>query len=82
MFRYFPDSQTSRRPSADGSAPPANDHVAAGQRTVDWDGVFQGLKKHGFSGYVAIDVGIMLDLDAQYRESLEFLKRKAEICGL
>src|SRR2546422_1790003 len=26
-----------------------NDHVAAGRGTVDWDGVFQGLKKHRFS---------------------------------
>lgn len=54
-----------------------NDHVAAGRGTVDWDGVFQGLKKHKFSGYVAIDVGMVPDLDVQYRESMEFLKAKA-----
>ncbi len=59
-----------------------NDHVAAGRGTVDWDGVFQGLKKHGFSGYVAVDVGMVPDLDEQYRESVAFLKKKAAQHGL
>ena len=59
-----------------------NDHVAAGRGTVDWDGVFQGLKKHGFSGYLAIDVGMVSDLEAQYRESFEFLTKLAEKHGL
>ena len=59
-----------------------NDHVATGRGTVDWDGVFQGLKKHGFSGYLAVDVGMVPDIDAQYRESLEFLKAKASQYGL
>jgi len=54
-----------------------NDHFACGRGTVDWDGVFQGLKKHEFAGYVAVDVGMVPDLDAQYRESLEFLKGMA-----
>src|SRR5574337_1462055 len=53
----------------DGSA---NDHVAAGRGTVDWDGIFEGLRKHGFSGYVAVDVGLVNDIGAQYRESLQF----------
>ena len=59
-----------------------NDHVAAGRGTVDWDGVFQGLKKHAFSGYLAIDVGMVPDIDAQYRESFQFLKAKASQYGL
>jgi sugar phosphate isomerase/epimerase len=59
-----------------------NDHVATGRGTVDWDGVFEGLKKHGFSGYLAIDVGMVPDIDAQYRESFEFLKAKASQYGL
>lgn len=59
-----------------------NDHVAAGRGTVDWDGVFQGLKKHGFSGYVAVDVGMVPDLDSQYRESLQFLTAMAAKHGL
>lgn len=54
-----------------------NDHLAAGRGTVDWDGVFQALKKHHFSGYLAIDVGMVQDLDAQYHESFEFLKGMA-----
>lgn len=59
-----------------------NDHAAAGRGTVDWEGVFQGLKKHGFSGYVAIDVGMVPDIDAQYRESVEFLKKMGVKFGL
>ena len=55
-----------------------NDHLAAGRGTVDWDGVFQGLYKHGFSGYVAVDVGMVPDIDDQYRESLAFLTKMAE----
>jgi sugar phosphate isomerase/epimerase len=54
-----------------------NDHYAAGRGTVDWDGVFQGLKKHKFSGYLAIDVGMVSDLEVQYRESYEFLTSMA-----
>ena len=54
-----------------------NEHLATGRGTVDWDGVFQGLKKHKFSGYVAIDVGMIPDIDEQYRESFKFLKAKA-----
>lgn len=59
-----------------------NDHLAAGRGTVDWDGVFQGLKKHRFSGYLAIDVGMVPDLDSQYRESFQFLKGMAAKYGL
>lgn len=59
-----------------------NDHVATGRGSVDWDGVFQGLKKHKFSGYLAIDVGMVPDIDVQYRESFEFLKAKAAQYGL
>lgn len=59
-----------------------NDHVAAGRGTVDWDGVFQGLKKHKFSGYLAIDVGMVPDIDDQYRESHVFLMKMATKYGL
>ena len=59
-----------------------NDHMAAGRGTVDWDGVFQGLKKHRFTGYVAVDVGMVPDIDVQYRESLAYLKAKATEYGL
>ncbi len=59
-----------------------NDHLAAGRGTVDWDGVFQGLKKHRFAGYVAVNVGMVPDLDAQYKESLAFLQAKAREYGV
>ena len=51
-----------------------NQHLALGRGTVDWDGVFLALKKHGFSGYVAVDVGCVPDLEAQVRESKVFLE--------
>jgi sugar phosphate isomerase/epimerase len=59
-----------------------NQHLALGRGTVDWDGVFLALKKHGFSGYVAVDVGDVPDLDAQYRESKEFLEGLAARLGV
>ncbi|MDK6028824.1 sugar phosphate isomerase/epimerase [Ignisphaera sp. 4213-co] len=34
-----------------------NYHWAPGKGTIDWDSVFEGLKKYGYSGYIAIDVG-------------------------
>ena len=49
---------------------------------MDWDGVFLALKKHGFQGYVAIDVGRVPDLDEQYLESKRFLEAMAEKYGL
>jgi sugar phosphate isomerase/epimerase len=49
---------------------------------VDWDGVFLALKKHGFSGYVAVDVGRVADLDAQMRESKVFLEQLAARLGV
>ncbi len=59
-----------------------NHHLALGRGTVDWDGVFLALKKHGFSGYVAVDVGGVPDLDAQYRESKLFLENLAARLGV
>lgn len=59
-----------------------NEHLAPGRGTVDWEGVFQALKKHGFSGHVAVDVGGVPDLDAQYRESKLFLEKLAKRLGV
>lgn len=50
-----------------------NEHLAIGRGTIDWAGVFLALKKHGFAGYVAVDVGRVPDLEAQYLESRRFL---------
>jgi sugar phosphate isomerase/epimerase len=55
-----------------------NQHLALGRGSVDWDGVFAALKKHGFSGCVAVDVGHVPDLDGQVRESKEFLEQLAK----
>jgi sugar phosphate isomerase/epimerase len=54
-----------------------NQHLAPGKGTVDWDGVFAALKKHAFSGYVAVDVGNTPNLDAQYKKSKAFLESLA-----
>ncbi len=51
-----------------------NDHKALGEGTVDWEAVFLALKKHGFSGYVAIDIGRLPDMDDAMRRSIEFLQ--------
>jgi len=59
-----------------------NDHLAPGRGTVDWEGVFQALAKHKFTGYCAIDVGMVPDLDAQYREAYDFLQGLAAKHGL
>ncbi|MGE5623550.1 MAG: sugar phosphate isomerase/epimerase family protein [Methanocella sp.] len=59
-----------------------NAHLAVGRGTVDWDGVLLALKKHGFNGYAAIDVGNVPGLEAQYRESVEYLTRLAGKHGL
>lgn len=59
-----------------------NEHLAVGRGTVDWDGVFAALKKHGFQGYAAVDVGNVPDLDEQYRESVAYLERLARQHGL
>lgn len=59
-----------------------NQHLALGRGTVDWDGVFMALRKHNFSGYVAVDVGHVPDLDDQVRESKAFLEQLAARLGV
>jgi sugar phosphate isomerase/epimerase len=51
-----------------------NEHLAPGRGTVDWQALIDGLKRHGFNGYVGIDVGGVPDLDAQYREGHTFIR--------
>jgi sugar phosphate isomerase/epimerase len=59
-----------------------NQHLAPGKGTVDWDGVFLALKKHDFSGYVAVDVGGVPNVDTQYAESKTFLEKLAKRLGV
>jgi len=51
-----------------------NEHKALGEGTVDWVGVFTALKKHHFTGYVAIDIGRLPDMDEAMRRSIAFLR--------
>jgi sugar phosphate isomerase/epimerase len=59
-----------------------NQHLALGKGTVDWDGIFLALKKHEFAGYVAVDVGNVPNLDAQYAASKSFLEGVAKRLGV
>jgi len=52
-----------------------NNHLAPGRGTVDWEALVRGLRRHGFSGYIGIDVGGVPDVDAQYREGYTFIRR-------
>ena len=54
-----------------------NLHLAPGKGTVDWEGLFQALQKQGFSGYVAVDVGNVPGVDAEYRDAKAFLESLA-----
>jgi sugar phosphate isomerase/epimerase len=58
-----------------------NQHLPPGTGSVDWDGVFLALKKHDFSGYVAVDVGNVPNLDAAYTGSKTFLENLAKRLG-
>jgi sugar phosphate isomerase/epimerase len=47
---------------------------------VDWEGVFEALKKHGFRGPIAVDVGgpdIAARLDEEAAAAREFLEKVA-----
>ena len=59
-----------------------NLHLAPGKGTVDWEGIFRALKKHEFDGYVAVDVGNVPDVDAEYTESKRFLESLATRLGV
>jgi len=59
-----------------------NQHLAPGKGTIDWDGVFTALKKHGFDGFVAIDVGRVPNIEEEYRASLAFLKEIEKKIGI
>jgi sugar phosphate isomerase/epimerase len=62
-----------------------NYHFAPGKGTIDWDGVFQALKKHKFNGYIAIDVGgeeVKNRLNEEVLEAKNFLEKLFEKYGL
>jgi sugar phosphate isomerase/epimerase len=57
-----------------------NEHLGLG--TVDWEGVFLALAKHGFDGYVAIDIGGVENIEQAYRDSVVFLEQLAGRLGI
>jgi sugar phosphate isomerase/epimerase len=59
-----------------------NEHKALGEGTVDWPGVFAALKKHAFSGYVAIDIGRLPDMDEAMRRSVAYLEALLSELGI
>lgn len=59
-----------------------NVHLAPGEGTIDWRGVFEALKKHSFSGNVGVDVGHVPDLDPAYRFTRQFLTTLCEETGI
>ncbi len=55
-----------------------NYHWAPGKGTIDWDAVFIGLKKYGYTGYIAIDVGgqdIRDRLDEEVLQAKRFVEK-------
>ncbi len=59
-----------------------NQHLALGEGTINWEGVFTALKKHKFHGYVAIDIGKVPKLDEKVKKSKVFLEKTAEKLGI
>ena len=52
-----------------------NEHLALGEGTIDWEGVVSALRKHGFDGYIALDMGQVPDPDRDYVASKAFLEQ-------
>lgn len=59
-----------------------NKHLKLGDGTIDWEGLFTALKKHNFNGYVAVDVGLVKNLDNAYKESRIFLENLFQRIGI
>ena len=56
-----------------------NFHYAPGKGNIDWDAVFEGLKKYKFNGYIAIDIGgpdLKARLDSEVLEAKRFIEEK------
>ena len=55
----------------------SNAHLALGDGTIDWVGVFQALKKHRYNGYIGLDIGACADLEGAYLRSKRFVEELA-----
>jgi len=59
-----------------------NFHLRPGKGTIDWEGLFIVLKKIGFQGYYAVDIGNVPNLDNEMIKSKSFLERLGEKMNL
>lgn len=58
-----------------------NLHLAPEKGSIDWDGLFAALRKAGYEGDVAVDVGKVADVASEYRATLGFLTDLAQRHG-
>ncbi|MEM3678464.1 MAG: sugar phosphate isomerase/epimerase [Candidatus Bathyarchaeia archaeon] len=59
-----------------------NYHLGIGKGTIDWLGVLKALKKHGFNGYIGLDIGHVPNIEKEYVESKSKLEQLIEEVGL
>jgi len=59
-----------------------NEHLGLGKGNIDWEGVFLALKKHGFDGYVGLDIGNVENLEKEVIESKKFLEKLFDRLGI
>jgi sugar phosphate isomerase/epimerase len=60
----------------------ALDHLPCGRGIVDWNGFVEGLKRHGYSGYLGIDTSRAKTMHADVSASAEFLMDLGRRVGL
>jgi sugar phosphate isomerase/epimerase len=58
-----------------------NLHLAPGKGGIDWEGLFAALRRAGYEGDVAVDVGKVPDVANEYRVALGFLADMAQRHG-
>lgn len=59
-----------------------NRHLAPGDGTIDWEEVFNCLKRQRFNGYFSIDLEMLPNYDQKVLESKTFLEQYAERLSL
>ena len=54
-----------------------NAHWGLGKGNIDWEAVLSALKKHRYSGYIAVDIGEIANIDVEYSDSKKYLEQLA-----
>ena len=54
----------------------SNEHLPIGAGTVDWEGVFSALEKHGFDGEIGIDIGKVPNLEEEFLRAKKFVEKR------